>query len=52
MFRLVSLFVMIFLLTVGSFAYGQCVDDGNNTEADAAPIGYVDTVSDWVCLDP
>lgn len=49
MFRSVFLFTLIFILSIGSFASGQCISDGNDTEADATPIGYIETVSDWVC---
>ena len=49
MLRLVFLFGLIFLLTTGGIASGQCVSDGNDTEADATPIGYIETVPDWVC---
>ena len=52
MVRLVFLFVLVFLLTVGGFASGQCIADGNDSEADAVPIGFVQIVSDWVCPDP
>ncbi len=37
------------LLVLGGMASGQCVDDGNNDATHADTIGFVDSVTDWVC---
>ena len=43
--------VLLALMLIGSPLHGQCIDDGNNTESDAVPIGYSETVSGVVCPD-
>ncbi len=40
---------LLILFILGSYASGQCVSDGNNSAIDADPIGFTDTVSDYVC---
>jgi len=41
--------LLIFILS--GWASGQCVPDGNDSAATAKPIGFTDTVADWVCPD-
>lgn len=44
--------LLMMILASGGMASGQCDPaDGNNTTADATPIGFSETVSDWVCPD-
>ncbi len=45
-----AIVLMIILLT-GSRASGQCAPDGNDTSADATPIGLTEIVTGFVCPD-
>ena len=49
MLLFISLIVILPILVTA--ASGQCVADGNNTAAEAKPIGLTQTISDWVCPD-